>query len=180
MHKILLVYATREGQTRKIAEFLASELTTRGADVMLVNAADQAAAQGVNPADYDKVVLGASMHAGHIEKELLGYIKTHQAILQSKSCPFFLVLMAAATEDRQQRARELQEAEQMVRKQVPMALGPMELIAGALSYTRYNWFIKWTMKRISAKYGGATDTSRDHEYTDWEQVRRYAEQLLKA
>jgi menaquinone-dependent protoporphyrinogen oxidase len=30
------------------------------------------------------------------------------------------------------------------------------------------------MRRIVAKAGGDTDTSRDYEYTDWNQVRGFA------
>lgn len=178
MSRILVVYATREGQTEKIAGFLAKELQACGADVDVLNAADRSAADK-DPGNYDKVVLGASLHAGRIEKELGAFIKARRRVLQSVSCHFFLVLMAAANQDLQVRERELRDAEAMVRRQLPMDVGPMEMIAGALRHTEYNWFIRWTMKRISARYGGATDTSRDHEYTDCEQVRRYARKLLK-
>jgi menaquinone-dependent protoporphyrinogen oxidase len=35
-------------------------------------------------------------------------------------------------------------------------------------------------KIVSDKPGGlSTDTSRDHEYTDWDQVARFAEDFLK-
>jgi menaquinone-dependent protoporphyrinogen oxidase len=33
------------------------------------------------------------------------------------------------------------------------------------------------MKRITGKEGGSTDTSRDHEYTDWNKVTAYARKL---
>jgi menaquinone-dependent protoporphyrinogen IX oxidase len=32
------------------------------------------------------------------------------------------------------------------------------------------------MKRISKQAGGATDTSRDHEYTDWAALDRFLDQ----
>jgi menaquinone-dependent protoporphyrinogen oxidase len=34
------------------------------------------------------------------------------------------------------------------------------------------------MRRISAKEGGDTDTSRDYEYTDWAAVDRFARELV--
>jgi menaquinone-dependent protoporphyrinogen oxidase len=46
-------------------------------------------------------------------------------------------------------------------------------VAGAVPFTRYGWFKKWVMRRISAKAGGGTDTSRDYEYTDWNDVRAF-------
>jgi menaquinone-dependent protoporphyrinogen oxidase len=35
------------------------------------------------------------------------------------------------------------------------------------------------MRRIVAKAGGDTDTSRDYEYTDWADVRTFAEEFAR-
>ena len=55
------------------------------------------------------------------------------------------------------------------------------LFSGALLYRQYGFLKRLMMKKIvSSKPGGlSTDTSRDHEYTDWEQVKRFAEDFLK-
>ena len=53
-------------------------------------------------------------------------------------------------------------------------------IAGAINYTKYNFLLKAFMKRASAKNGGSTDTSRDHEYTNWDEVDRFAAAMAKA
>ena len=50
-------------------------------------------------------------------------------------------------------------------------------MAGALPYTRYNWLIRRVMKRIAAKAGGDIDTTRNYEYTDWQDLRTFAEQF---
>jgi menaquinone-dependent protoporphyrinogen oxidase len=50
-------------------------------------------------------------------------------------------------------------------------------VAGALMYTRYNWIKRFVMKRIAQKAGGDTDTSRDYEYTDWNDLRAFAGQF---
>ena len=52
-------------------------------------------------------------------------------------------------------------------------------VAGALLYTHYNWIKRWVMKRIVRKAGGDTDTSRDYEYTDWNDLRKFAEQFAQ-
>ena len=49
-----------------------------------------------------------------------------------------------------------------------------KLVAGALPYTRYNWVKRWVMRRIVSKAGGDLDTSRDYEYTDWDDVKAFA------
>ena len=52
-------------------------------------------------------------------------------------------------------------------------------MAGAINYTRYNPLLRWYMKRASKLNGGSTDTSRDHEYTDWTQVERLANEFVE-
>jgi menaquinone-dependent protoporphyrinogen oxidase len=35
------------------------------------------------------------------------------------------------------------------------------------------------MKRIAKREGGSTDTSHDHEYTDWDAVARFTNRFLE-
>ena len=56
----------------------------------------------------------------------------------------------------------------------------VESIAGAMAFTKYNVFYRWILKQISKRSGGPTDTSRDHELTDWAQVQQFAEEFLSA
>jgi menaquinone-dependent protoporphyrinogen oxidase len=49
----------------------------------------------------------------------------------------------------------------------------VKAVAGALLYTRYNVLTRFVMKYIAKETGGSTDTTRDHEYTDWENLDRF-------
>ena len=51
------------------------------------------------------------------------------------------------------------------------------LVAGALLYSKYNFLIRFIMRRIAAQAGGDVDTSRDYEHTDWGAVDRFASQF---
>src|SRR5215212_510950 len=54
------------------------------------------------------------------------------------------------------------------------------IFAGALRYTQYGFIKRHLMKKISKDGGSAdTDTSRDYEYTDWNDVRHFAEEFLE-
>jgi menaquinone-dependent protoporphyrinogen oxidase len=59
----------------------------------------------------------------------------------------------------------------------PVQIG---LFSGALLYRQYGFLKRLMMKRIvSSKPGNlSTDTSRDHEYTEWDAVERFAEDFL--
>lgn len=177
MKKILILYATVEGQTAKIAAKLSEHLAAAGARVSLVNVEDSKAANALDLAGFDRLVFGASIHVGKIEKSLAGFINAHAAAITAKPRSLFIVLMAAATKDTTRRDASLAQVRKTVSGQLQVPFDEPEMIAGALKYTQYNWFIKWVMKGIAKKEGGSTDTSRDFEYTDWEQVAAYARRL---
>jgi len=52
-------------------------------------------------------------------------------------------------------------------------------IAGALLYTKYNFIVRFIMKRIARQAGAATDTSKDYEYTDWAALSRFIDEFVK-
>ena len=51
--------------------------------------------------------------------------------------------------------------------------------AGALRYTAYDRVTRWIIKMISGSQGRPTDTTRDHEFTDWAGVDAYAHELVE-
>lgn len=48
-------------------------------------------------------------------------------------------------------------------------------VAGALRYSEYGPITRFLMRRIARKAGGGTDTSRDYEYTDWEDLEAFVD-----
>lgn len=90
--RALLVYATRHGSTREVAEVVAEELRGAFAEVDVRDA--QAAPP---PAGYDAVVVGGPMIMGW-HKDAVRYLKRHKG--QLDGVPFALFVTAASlTED---------------------------------------------------------------------------------
>lgn len=50
-------------------------------------------------------------------------------------------------------------------------------VAGALLYRQYGAIVGLVMRVIAKLAGATTDTSRDHEYTDWQALDRFADEL---
>jgi len=171
---ILITFATREGQSEKIARTLAQHLKDRGLSVVLHDAQ--------HPFDSDLsqfgfLLFGGSMHAGGIEKELVNFINANADAIQRRPNAFFLVLLSAATKDPILREESLSDARQKMKAQIHFTFDHVEMFAGALMYSKYSWPMKMIMKRIAKKAGGDTDTSKDYEYTDWKQVEKLAEYI---
>lgn len=176
MKKALIVFATREGQTEKVALRIANHLSKIDFEVDVQNAAD---APQKPLGAYDLILCGGSMHIGGIEKELTKFVNSNAKMIEQKPNSFFLVLLSAATKNPKLRAEWLSEAEKRLREQIQLKFDHVEMIAGALKYSKYPWPVKWIMRRIAKKAGEGTDFSKDYEYTDWDQVKKYAENLAK-
>ncbi len=177
MNDILLVFATREGQTEKVADRIAWRLRAAGKNVRILNAADRSIGH-LDFSRFDRLVFGASMHAGGLEKEIVLLINDRREEIERLPRSLFIVLLSAATRDPVRRAESLADARAKIDDQLKVPFEDVEMIAGALRYSRYVWPMRWLMRRIARKEGGDTDTSRDYEYTDWKQVEAYAGRLV--
>ena len=173
--KLLIVYATREGQTRKIAIRLADHLRDSGAEVEVRDARQPFS---LSLRDFDHLVFGASMHAGGLEKEIRDFVARHQTEISARPRSFFLVLLSAATKDQTLRDEWLRDAESKFKQQIPVFFSHLEMVAGALRYSQYSLPLKWVMQRIARQAGEGTDISQDYEYTDWDQVERIAKTII--
>jgi len=94
MKPIGVLYATREGQTRRIAERVAQDLRARRFDVEFNNLRDEDDA--IHPNDYSAVVLAASVHAGGYEREMVKFVNKHRAELEQLPTAFLSVTLSEA------------------------------------------------------------------------------------
>jgi menaquinone-dependent protoporphyrinogen oxidase len=184
MKPILFVYATREGQTRRITEHLAAEVRARGETAQVLDA--RVARTAFVPTVYSAVVLAASVHAGKHEREMLIFVREQKESLEKLPTAFLSVSLAeAGAEDLgappEARARSRSEVEDAIGAFFTSAgWHPSRVmpVAGALLYTKYNFLVRFVMKQIVKTKGGSTDTSHDHEYTDWAALDRFVGDLL--
>ena len=175
--RVLIIFGTSYGQTEKIGNRIAAELQRRGIAVELCNAAQ--GRPSLTPEQYSGVVVGSSLIAHGHQPSIKQFVRDHVSTLNALPTAFYQVSASAGSSSRQGRM-----AAQRILDDFLSSNGWTPLlsasIAGAINYTRYNLLLRWYMKRASAKNGGATDTSRDHEYTDWAQVDRFAAVIANA
>jgi menaquinone-dependent protoporphyrinogen oxidase len=170
MPRILIVYGTTYGQTARLAGRLASGLRDAGCTVD-IHRGDRLPA-GVGVESYDGVVVAASVLMGHHQRYIRDFIRRSTARLNG--LPGVLVSVCGAALDDPSQAQAYVDAllaESGWRPTVTRSF------AGALAYTRYSWPVRWVLKRISRRLGRPTDTSRDWDFTDWDEVDRFAREL---
>ncbi|SHE89070.1 menaquinone-dependent protoporphyrinogen oxidase [Fodinibius roseus] len=172
--KLLIVYGTTEGQTRKICNYLRDKATGDGHQVTIVDATGP----DVNPNSFDAAIIGASLHAEKYQNSVEHYVQEHRESLNKMPTGFLSVSLAAVHDDPQSQ-RELREISNNFLEKSGWSPTIVEQVAGALRYTKYNFFKKFIMRMIAQKSGGSTDTSKDTEYTDWNQVNGFLTNLEK-
>jgi menaquinone-dependent protoporphyrinogen oxidase len=172
MSRILVLYGTSEGQTAKIARAIAARLYADAIDaqVVCVDIEDP------KPSDYDGVIVAGSVHVGGYQKAVVRWLRAHAGDLANMPTAFISVCLAILST--QEKTRD--EARAIPRRFVDgLGWKPtiIKVVAGALPYTKYNVLTRWIMKRIASSSGGDTDTSRDYEYTDWRDLRDFADRF---
>ena len=168
--RILIAYATSYGQTAKIARRMSDLLMTSGEAVTLVNVRNHP--RDFHPNEFDGVIVGGSIIGGRHHRALVQFVTAHRAALSATPSAFFSVSGSAGSPLESERAHARRfVAEFLTRTGWHPAV--TDTIAGAMAYTKYNPFLRWFIKRAAKAAGGPTDTSRDHEVTDWAQVERF-------
>jgi len=174
---IPVFYATTEGQTRRIAERLAAIFREKG---FVSRAVDVASAE----ADYIEwgrvraAVVGASLHGHRHQRAAKAFVRQHAPDLNARPSAFFSVSLAAVSPTPTEREEVAQLAADF-----PAEAGwrphKVVCVAGRLAYTEYGFLTRFVMKRIARRRGAPTDTSRDYEFTNWDEVACFADAIVR-
>ena len=174
MANVLVVYATHDGQTRKIAERMATVLRIHRHVVELL---DASVSREVDLSRFDAVFIGSPVRAQGYLRAVVRFVRSHRTELERMPTLFFSVGLAVVGKSGKGQAQTMEIVRKLV-ADTGWRPARVELIAGALPYTRYNFLVRFVMRRIVSKEGGDTDTSRDYEYTDWAAVDRCAVEFV--
>ena len=176
--EVPVLFASTEGQTALIAIRLAAVLHEHGLDSEAIDVSTPEAAT-IDWSRVRGVLVGASLHAGKHQKSAGRFVHAHAGNLNAVPSAFFSVSLSAASKD----PTHVAEAARIAHA-FPAAHGwtpgMVVSIAGRLAYREYNFFIRFVMKQIAKKEGGPTDTTRDHELTNWDEVDRLGREMAAA
>jgi menaquinone-dependent protoporphyrinogen oxidase len=177
MAEILIVYSTQEGQTAKIANRMADRIESAGHRARL-HQLSVAGPQPPDPAGFDGVLVGASVHAGHHAAEVAPWLAKVCGALASRPSALFSVSLSAGlpavggADQARSYLRELAEQSGWRPEQA-------EVFGGAVRNSRYGLLKRMLMCGILSRSGaGSFDSARDYEFTDWEAVDAFVDALL--
>lgn len=172
MEKLLLLHSSREGQTVKILDYIKKELGEFDCETQDIHQIGK-----VELSNYDRVVIGASIRYGHLNKKLYQFIEQHLEQLEQSNAAFFCVNLTARKEAE---GKDMPEGSVYIKtflKKSPWQPKLIGVFAGALYYPRYGFFDRVMIRFIMTMTGGETDTTKEVEYTNWEKVAKFSHQV---
>jgi menaquinone-dependent protoporphyrinogen oxidase len=173
---VLIVYGTTHGQTAKIAAAMADALRVAGLGADVVDAKHWRRAPG--PDAYRAVIVAASVVAGNYQRGVRRWVRAYGAALRTRPTAFVSVCLGVL-EHKPSVDAQLGRLRQRFFDEAGWQPSETKVIAGALPYTRYNWLTRRMMVNIVRKASGDTDTSRDYEYTDWDELRAFVRDFVQ-
>jgi len=171
MAKILLLYSSVYGQSRRICERLRLQLQAAGEQADVAPLVEP----GVDPAAYDTLVIGASIRQGKHNPAVLEFIRGHLGLLESRPSAFFTVNLVARKPTRN--TPQTNPYLQRFLATCPWRPRLLGVFAGELDYARYGALDRQMMRFVMWINKGPTDPATKVEFTDWGEVERFAGQI---
>ena len=172
MADILIMYSTTDGHTLEICEFL-KQVIERNGHAVTLQSVDDASQRA--PADYDKIVLGASIRYGKHSKRVYEYIAKNQQTLDRKPNAFFSVNVVARKPEK--RHADTNPYVKKFLKQISWQPKELAVFAGKLNYPIYRFWDRQIIRFIMWMTKGPTDPRTVIDYTDWDQVESFAQRV---
>jgi menaquinone-dependent protoporphyrinogen oxidase len=175
MARILVLFSSYDGQTRRIAERIALGFTGAGHRATCCSIHESEGPARIDR--YDAVVVGSAIRFGKHASALDRRLRGNAAALSSRPNAFFSVCLSIAGP--RPRPDLVEKANAGFFARAGWIPARVESFSGALPYRRYHPLVRLVMRFIVGQAGGDTDTSRDYEYTDWGAVDRFAADFAK-
>tara|TARA_B100001121_G_scaffold181423_1_gene158257 strand:- start:3019 stop:3537 length:519 start_codon:yes stop_codon:yes gene_type:complete len=166
----IIIYSTTDGHTKKICDFINSNSSKNNFEVLSINKISN-----LDIEKYELIVLGASIRYGKHSPLVFKFVKNYKKILDEKKNAFFSVNVVARKPE-----KSSPETNPYIKKflkktnWVPKKIG---VFAGKVDYPNYNFINKLVIRFIMYITKGPTDISRSYEFTNWNNIKKFAQEL---
>lgn len=170
---VLILYATVEGQTGKIARFAEEKVAQLGHKVVLASADDTTA---ISFEDIDAVILAAPVHQRRHPRSFEALLSGYKQDLQQRKTLLISVSLNAAFPE------GLEEAgEYVIEMKMRTGLAPDAelLVAGAVSTSHYDYFAMQVVRHVVLRDRDYDPGAGAHEFTDWEVLASQISKFLE-
>jgi menaquinone-dependent protoporphyrinogen oxidase len=167
MQRYLVAFASREGQTEKIAHHVARRVEDDGSLVRLIDIRANESEAGAD--EYDAMLIAGSVHVGRFDPELAAFITRHIAALRRCPSAFLPVSLSAASQDESEKSA-IDEIAQGYIAELGWVPDAVHHVAGAVHDRKLNALERTVLHAIVDSKGVERQPSGDTELTDWAEL----------
>lgn len=172
MFRVLIAYATDEGQTKKIAHFVRDTLEASGCVSSLMELCADTAAPDFSA--FDAILVAGSIHVGRHQKFLEDFVSTNKHALSRMPAGFISVSLSAGSSHPVERSAADRYVA-MFCERTGWQPDTTHCAAGAIRSAKTPFLRRLVVHAMVAKNGIALDPSGEAEFTDWDALHDFLE-----
>lgn len=176
MERIVILYSTVYGFTAGLCERLKAILEAAGHHVCTASIDDACHPLHQQLAQFDRIVIGASIRYGRHRQSLYRFIDAHLVLLHEKPSAFFTVNLVARKSD-----KDTPEGNPYIlkfRRISPWQPTLIGVFAGQLDYASYGFWDRIAIRLIMLLTKGPTSGSSQFIFTDWRRFVEFGQAVL--
>ena len=164
---VLILYASIEGQTKKITQFLERCVLKAGGEPLAIDA--NVKGVPVSFSGVEKVILAAPVHRRRHPTVFEKFLSSRRAELAKTQTLFLSVSLCAAFEDGLDEAKSYLTD---VSARTGFNPSKTELVAGALQYDKYHDYEAQVIRLVALEIRKLDAIEEDREFTDWDSLEK--------
>ncbi|MDZ7613448.1 MAG: menaquinone-dependent protoporphyrinogen IX dehydrogenase [Flavobacteriaceae bacterium] len=168
-----IIYSSVDGQTRRICDKIQEVFLKNNQAAELFSIDDFKG----KVEDYDRLIIGSSIRYGVHNEKIIDFIERNKAKLDAIRTAFFSVNLVARKPEKN--SPETNPYMLKYLKTTDWRPKKLEVFAGKLDYKKYKFFDRIMIQFIMWMTKGPTDPNVEIEYTDWDQVNAFAQEVSK-
>lgn len=174
MPRLLVAYASREGQTEKICRHIAARLEAAGHSAMLLNLKNDGTEEGIETCA--AAIVAGSVHLARHDPALAGFIMRHGTLLRTVPSAFVCVSLSAASKDPGDLAT-VGEITNSFLYETGWQPDVIEHAAGAVRDVQLGLFERFTVHAVMMEKEIPSHPSGETELTDWAKLDRFVDEF---
>ena len=171
--KLLILYSTVDGHAKHICEYAQTKLK-KDKDIVIASLDDDSEQK---LADFDEILLGASVRYGFHRKNVYQFVRENKEELLKKKTAFFSLNLTARKPEKA--SPDTNPYIVKFLKKVDWDPDLKSVFAGRLDYPSLNCPNRLAILLIMAITNGPKDLSKVHDFTNWSKVDEMIESIRK-
>ena len=169
--KLLILYSTVDGHAKTICEYAQTKLK-KDKDIVIASLDDDSEQK---LADFDEILLGASVRYGFHRKNVYEFVRENKEELLKKKTAFFSLNLTARKPEKA--SPDTNPYIVKFLKKVDWDPDLKSVFAGRLDYPSLNCPNRLAILLIMAITNGPKDLSKVHDFTNWSKVDEMVESI---